>query len=238
MEETINIKCPNDGALLKVRYRPGLENMSITCPVCRQKMLFSQMIKMESMERVEKGTQYPNMPQTPAESVTQYPQSISPQPMPNQMQQHIHQPASTSQPPHLQQPHIPQANPYTQNTKMPGCPPPLPNTSPKTAPRLRSTQFNQVYTLRVGANIIGRMAPNSSANIQLPASPLKRMSREHIKIEVRQNGNQYQAICSLFKPDCNATYVNGMPLTYGNTFILQHGAVLSLPDCEVVFEMY
>lgn len=218
MEETINIKCPNDGALLMVKNRPGLENMSITCPVCKQKMPFFKMIRVQAPDRQEKGTDYEGNPANNGGSNsaamggnTTYPQ----QQMQQQMQQPIQQPMGG-----------------------PAVPPPLPGMNQTVrGPRIRVMNTGQTFPLRQGMNIIGRQAQRSSANIQLPPAPMNRMSREHIKIDVRMMGASVQCVCSLFKPDCNATYVNGMPLIFGNSFVLQHGTVISLPDCEVIFEM-
>ena len=42
MSDIIQIKCPFCGALLSVKALPGIENRSITCPVCRQTNRFAQ----------------------------------------------------------------------------------------------------------------------------------------------------------------------------------------------------
>lgn len=39
MNDLINIKCPYCSVILKVKNQPGLQNMSITCPVCKRKSL-------------------------------------------------------------------------------------------------------------------------------------------------------------------------------------------------------
>lgn len=39
MDELINIKCPYCSVILKVKNQSGLQNMSITCPVCKRKSL-------------------------------------------------------------------------------------------------------------------------------------------------------------------------------------------------------
>ena len=42
MDEFVQIKCPYCGAVLKVKWQPGLDKASITCPVCKRKTPFSQ----------------------------------------------------------------------------------------------------------------------------------------------------------------------------------------------------
>lgn len=42
MDEIIKIKCPFDGAVLSVKNLPGIENKSVTCPICKNKYPFSQ----------------------------------------------------------------------------------------------------------------------------------------------------------------------------------------------------
>lgn len=42
MDDLIQIKCPNDGTILKVRNVPGIETKSVTCPVCRIKTPFTR----------------------------------------------------------------------------------------------------------------------------------------------------------------------------------------------------
>ncbi len=42
MNDIIQIKCPFDGAVLSVKYAPGIESKTVTCPVCRHKYPFSQ----------------------------------------------------------------------------------------------------------------------------------------------------------------------------------------------------
>ena len=49
---------------------------------------------------------------------------------------------------------------------------------------LKSTKSGQSFQLKLGKNVIGRKAANSSASIQIDTNGDKRMSREHIIIEV------------------------------------------------------
>lgn len=41
MENVLHIKCPKCGAVLAIKPQPGLENASITCPVCKVKSRFA-----------------------------------------------------------------------------------------------------------------------------------------------------------------------------------------------------
>lgn len=45
MDEMIKIQCPNCSTHLSVKPIPGIENKSVTCPVCKRKMPFVQYIK-------------------------------------------------------------------------------------------------------------------------------------------------------------------------------------------------
>lgn len=38
----IHIKCPFDGAVLAVKYFPGIEQKNVTCPICKNKYPFTQ----------------------------------------------------------------------------------------------------------------------------------------------------------------------------------------------------
>ena len=92
------------------------------------------------------------------------------------------------------------------------------------------------FRLKVGKNVVGRKANASSADIQLSVGESKRLSREHLTIEVKKvPGKGFVHIASLYKLKSNATYVNDNILEYGDTVILQHGTVLRLPDITLQF---
>lgn len=96
-------------------------------------------------------------------------------------------------------------------------------------------QPQKTYKLRPGVNIIGRRATNSNATIQIDC-PGKRMSREHLVIEVsRQPGEGYIHYARLYKSQVNATFINGLQLEDGDILELYHGNVISLPDVELIF---
>lgn len=94
------------------------------------------------------------------------------------------------------------------------------------------------YRLKMGKNIVGRKAKASSADFQIPTGDKKRMSREHLVIEVVKvpdKGLVHYA--SLYKASVNVTSINHERIQYGDRIILNHGDVLMLPDVNLVFEI-
>lgn len=62
MEEKIQIKCPFDGALLSVTYKPGIETKTLTCPICKHKYPFTQFKRVTPGPQTsaeDPGTDYP-----------------------------------------------------------------------------------------------------------------------------------------------------------------------------------
>lgn len=91
--------------------------------------------------------------------------------------------------------------------------------------------------LKVGKNIIGRKAVQSAATIQIP-NESKRMSREHLMIEVRRvPGKGFVHYASLCKERTNDTFIGNDRLEYGDCVILCDGDVIKLPDASLRFEM-
>lgn len=94
------------------------------------------------------------------------------------------------------------------------------------------------FQLSQGRNVIGRKAPGSPANHQIDTTPSKRMSRQHIVIDVDVNPMQgVTHSISLFKEACNAVTVNGQPLMFGDRIILLDGATITLPDATLIFHL-
>lgn len=103
---------------------------------------------------------------------------------------------------------------------------------------LRIPGLGEAVRLKVGRNVIGRQANASSADIRIPTGESKRMSREHLVIEVKKvPGKGLVHYASLFKMKSNATFVNGEALEYGDCVVLRSGDVLDLPDVSVRFEI-
>lgn len=49
MEELIKIKCPFDGAVLKVMNQPGIESKNVTCPICKHKYPFTEFKRVDDV---------------------------------------------------------------------------------------------------------------------------------------------------------------------------------------------
>lgn len=102
---------------------------------------------------------------------------------------------------------------------------------------LKVVATSQSFRLMPGRNVIGRKASQSAAQIQIPCSN-KRMSREHLLIEVKKEvGKGFVHYISLNKEHVNDTFVNSAKLEYGDKIVLKHGDIIRLPDVEVRFEI-
>lgn len=96
----------------------------------------------------------------------------------------------------------------------------------------------QMFRLKVGKNIIGRKATASTADFQISTGESKRLSREHLIIEVKKvPGRGFVHFASLYKMKSNATFINDEQLEYGDCVVLQHGDILKLPDVSLKFEI-
>lgn len=94
------------------------------------------------------------------------------------------------------------------------------------------------YTLCEGENIVGRSASVSQATIGLNVGSNKKISREHIIINVvNVPGRGIVHTISLYKERVNQTSVNGNILTFGDNIILKHGDIINLPDLDIRFEI-
>ncbi len=95
-----------------------------------------------------------------------------------------------------------------------------------------------VFPLQIGKNIIGRQSSASQATIPLPCPDNKRMSRQHLLIEVKSNPDgSLNHVASLYKQQTNSTYINGQQLLYGNYIVLNDGARITLPNFELEFNI-
>jgi len=94
----------------------------------------------------------------------------------------------------------------------------------------------EVFKLKGGRNVVGRMCTSSTADIQIDTSPFKRMSRNHIAIDVKMvPGKGLVHYLSLCKKEINQTSVNGVQIFFGDSILLRRGDVLSLPDATFKF---
>lgn len=94
------------------------------------------------------------------------------------------------------------------------------------------------YQLKPGKNIIGRKSPQSMADFQIPMGESRRLSREHLVVEIKKvQGKGFVHYASLYKQKVNKTFIGAEPLEYGDCIVLNHGDVIKLPDVNVKFEI-
>lgn len=60
MDEIIKIKCPFDGAVLSVKNQPGIESKNVTCPICKNKYLFTEFKRVQTAPPPPPQPPYPN----------------------------------------------------------------------------------------------------------------------------------------------------------------------------------
>lgn len=183
MNEFIQKKCPTCGAILTIKNQGGLDNTTVTCPVCHQTYPFTQMKELTQ--------QRPPMP--PGGMGGGY-----------------------------------QSDPGTQ----------VGGGGPvnRTVGQLQHLGTGQRFRLNMGQNVIGRQCSSSAATIQINTGMNLRMSRQHLSIIVKTDplGNIVHE-CTLCKPQCNDTFINGAKLQYGDRVILHNGNKITLPDASLVF---
>lgn len=104
--------------------------------------------------------------------------------------------------------------------------------------RLRLQSSGQSFQLRPGRNVIGRKAAQSAADFQIAVEGSKRLSREHLVIEVKKvPGKGFVHYASLYKPKINKTFIGNEQLEYGDCVVLNSGDIIKLPDVSVKFEI-
>lgn len=94
---------------------------------------------------------------------------------------------------------------------------------------------NKTFTLKEGHNIIGRNGEGTEADFKIDTPNEKRISREHIIIDVVRDGRIYNHSVKLYKKEVNITYVNGSRLEYGDSVILKDGDKIELPGVTLQF---
>ena len=52
-QETLKLKCPGDGLVLTIKYVPGIENKSLTCPKCGRKRKVCEYINLSGIPFVQ-----------------------------------------------------------------------------------------------------------------------------------------------------------------------------------------
>lgn len=95
-----------------------------------------------------------------------------------------------------------------------------------------------IYQLKPGQNVVGRKAQASTADFQIPMGDKKRMSREHLIIEVTNDPVKGYVHCvKLYKEKVNPTFIGKERLEFGDCFILKKNDMIRLPDVDVRFEL-
>lgn len=126
----------------------------------------------------------------------------------------------------------------TGKTPEPSKPSAADNTGNNIIGQLCMLKGGATFPLKPGRNVIGRKADSSKATIQIPAGDSKRISREHLVINVSPVAGQgYMYSVSLFKDHVNKTLVNGAELQPGEELPLKHGCRIDLPDMPLRFEI-
>lgn len=115
-----------------------------------------------------------------------------------------------------------------------------PEPEPEPEPEARTGMLiiksnNKTFTLREGHNIIGRNGEGTEADFKIDTPNEKRISREHIIIDVVRDGRIYNHAVKLYKKEVNITYVNGSRLEYGDSVILKDGDNIELPGVTLQF---
>ena len=96
----------------------------------------------------------------------------------------------------------------------------------------------ETHKLKMGRNVVGRKASASSADIQILTAENRRMSREHIVIEVKKiAGRGVVHYISLYKERLNPTFIGNEKMEYGDVLELNDGDIIKLPDCTLKFEI-
>lgn len=94
----------------------------------------------------------------------------------------------------------------------------------------------KTFNLKLGRNVVGRKGADSGSSIQLETNGNRRMSREHIVIDVKDvPGKGITHYLSLFKEKVNPTFVGAEKLLYGDCVVLANGDIIHLPDMDVKF---
>ena len=104
--------------------------------------------------------------------------------------------------------------------------------------KLRVLPSGPSYQLKSGKNIIGRKAAQPVADFQIPMGGSKRLSREHLVIEVKKvQGKGFVHYAALCKQKTNRTFIGNEQMEFGDCIVLNHGDIIKLPDVNVKFEI-
>lgn len=96
--------------------------------------------------------------------------------------------------------------------------------------RCTITCNGQVYPLEAGRNVVGRMSPSSSADIQIPTHD-RNMSRRHASIFVKRNKVTIQKFGENTQ---SVLVVDGMPLEVGDEVKVLPGSIIVMGRTQMV----
>ena len=104
--------------------------------------------------------------------------------------------------------------------------------------KLVDLESGSCFQLKIGRQVIGRKCINPPhADFEMLA-PTKRMSREHLVVEVKNvPGRGLLHYASLYKEKVNETFIGNVRLSFGDSIILNDGDIIKLPDVKVKFEI-
>lgn len=208
MNDIIQLKCPECGAVLTIKAQQGMESKFITCPSCEIKNPFTKFRRVVAQREPQQDppTDYGYARKRPQEEEkTQYRRSEEHTQYQNQ-------------------------DPRTQTGQV--------HNRNMTVGALRLAGTNTTFQLKPGRNVIGRKSSNSGAGFQIDTGDKRSMSREHIVIDVKKHPGQGIIHClSLYKEKVNKTFIGSEQLLPGDVIILQPGDIIKLPDAVLKFEI-
>lgn len=221
--QKISVKCPHCSKQLSVSMTSGVTpNMTVTCPVCKQKFPFS-------VNRVAAA------PAPRSSNDTSLPMDVD-----SSRGGYAPQPAYSADP---------NATQYGSMAGVGGVVRGNDNSGEKTVLDLeninnKSSCGKLIFLadgisdaeLKEGINIIGREANSSAATIRLPRN-YDRISREHLIINVKRVGGSCQHTVQLYKREVNPTMHNAKPMVAGDVLLLKDGDTITLPGLEVRFKI-
>lgn len=238
MSDYIQKKCPRCGAILTIRNQSGLENTTVTCPVCHQTYPFGQMREVNLNLGGTANRSIGGMTPPPQNNMSSgVPRnntgSVPPSHFGYGTQSSQRQGSCQPQPEGTLYPGA--GTQYGANGNAPDYTDFGRSVNRKPG-ILMQRNTGMRFPLRMGRNIIGRQSQSSQSTIQLNTGMSRRLSRQHLSIDVTvdQSGNIVH-ICSLCKPNCNDTFINGAQIQFRDRVILRNGMIIKLPDAEVQF---
>jgi len=211
MSEKIIIKCPKGcGYETTVDFKEDLLKKPLRCPNCKRSSPFTEWMSVV----LEK----PVVPEKPV---------IPEKPIVPEVPVVPDEPIASDEPVVPDEPIDPEV-PVASDESVAPLSPVIPVApSSETLGRVEMLSTGAFCFLRPGKNIIGREASSSAADIQIPdVTGKRRMSREHLVIEVTTENGYTQYYAYLYKPQVATTFVNDVELQYEKKTLLKDGDVI------------